>query len=70
MRESQQHIERLNIPVSNSLLHNQEHNNTLNLVRFHSEKRRATSEKNTNKITDIYDDNVSRLRSYHTEYVK
>ena len=31
MRESQQ-TERLNIPVSNSLLHNQEHNNTLNLV--------------------------------------
>lgn len=64
MRESQQ-IERLNIPVSNSLLHNQEHNNTLNLVRFHSEKRRATSEKN--KIKD-YDE--SRLRSYHTEHIK
>ena len=52
MRESQQ-TERLNIPVSNSLLHNQEHNNTLNLVRFHSEKRRSTSEKN--KIND-YDE--------------
>jgi len=68
MRESLKHIERLNIPVSNSLLHNQEHNNTLNLVRFHSEKRRSTSEKNTNKMKDIYDE--SHLRSYHTEYVK
>jgi hypothetical protein len=64
MRENQQ-IERLNIPVSNSLLHNQEHNNTLNLVRFHSEKRRATSEKNRTKDYD-----ESRMRSYHTEHAK
>lgn len=69
MRESQKHIERLNIPVSNSLLHNQEHKNTLNLVRFHSERRRATSEKNINKMTYIYDDTVLRLRSCYTEYV-
>lgn len=70
MRENQIYVERLNIPVSNSLLHKQEYNNTL--IRLHTDRRRATTEKhkNKNKIIDIYNANVSELRSYHTDYVK
>jgi hypothetical protein len=71
MRESLKHIERLNIPVSNSLLHKQEYNNTI--IRLHTEKRRAASEKrtekNTNKMVDGYD-NILRLHSYRTEHIK
>jgi hypothetical protein len=72
MREKQQYIERTNIPVSNSLLHKQEYNNTLKSLRVHYEKRRATSEKNNsnNKLLDIYDNNIVRIHSYHTSYEK
>ena len=71
MWENQKYVERSNIPVSNSLLHKQEYNNTI--IRLNTEKRRSASEKrtekNTNKMIDTYD-NISRLHVYHTDHVK
>ena len=69
MLEKQQYVERFNIPVSNSLLHRQEYNNTLNLLQLHTEKRRSTSEKNKNKKIDTYNDNISKLHLHHASYV-
>ena len=66
MKDTHTCVERLNIPISNSLLHKQEYNNIINIARFHNEKRRATSEKNTSK----YIDNRQSMCSYRTEYVK
>ena len=69
MWENQKSVERSNIPVSNSLLHKQEYNNTI--LRLHTERRRAASEKrtekNTNNMINAYD-NITNTFLLHRIY--